>query len=169
MTKQGFKAIFIFLFSVTFSVFASGQTPNNQIRLNRGDSLRLDFSIFRTTLQNNSPSLYRYVDKLKLNVLLDSCYATINSNTTEFNLLNKIKFLMSSIKDGHLYCSPSQKLKQYLNREAMFFPLKLQFIEKKAFMFSPSPYSLPIGTEIISIMYSAAKKCTTSAVKKCTT
>src|SRR5687768_4339817 len=117
MTRQQFQTILIFLFVLIFGTLSCRQTSNKETQINHADSLKQDFTIFRNILQDYYPSLYRYADKVKMDHLFDSCYASINSMTTELEFLKTIKFLLSSIKDGHSYCSPSTTLRQYLEEK----------------------------------------------------
>jgi peptidase S41-like protein len=131
----------------------------------RVDSLQRDFTFFKSILQENYPSLYRYTDKSTLDKKFDSCYATLNDNTTDLEFLKIIKFLFSAIKDGHLYCGPSPQLRQYMNNEANLFPLKIQFIGKACYLASSGYINIPAGTEIISLDHKPVNRLRTDLFK----
>ncbi len=62
-----------------------------------------------------------------------------------------MKFILSNLHDGHLYCSPPPEVKAYFEKTAIFCPLKLWFIHNKAFVIWSPANTLPPETEIISI------------------
>src|ERR1035437_1711312 len=151
MTRQQFQTTFILSFVFIFGTFSCRQTLNKQAQINRADSLRQDFTFFRNILQDNYPSLYHYADKVKINNLFDSCFASINDNTTEAIFFKSLKFIFSSLEDGHLYCGPSPQLRKYYDQKAKFFPLRLYFQGDKTFILSSANDSLSAGTEVISL------------------
>lgn len=150
MFKKPILIIIIFLFIITSSIFSFGQ-QFIQTQKNRADSLKQDFTIFRNAFQNNYPSLYQYNTKEKIDALLDSCYISINQRTTELEFYKMLKLLLSTIKDGHLYCSPPPAFRTHQNDTTKFFPLHLYFIGQKAFVSDSSNISVPVGTEVLAI------------------
>lgn len=117
----------------------------------RKDSLQNDFNLLRSRLQHDYPSLYRYNSKTAMTALFDSCYATLQNSTSDLAFFTMLKFLISQIKDGHLSCSPSRELRQYLSNLRAYFPGRLRFINDKAYIFPARGNSLPPGTEILAI------------------
>jgi len=86
-----------------------------------------------------------------MNRLLDSSYSSINEKTTTLEFYKMMKFIISAIHDGHLYCSPPPDVKKYYEDTALFCPIKMQFIQNQAFaVWSPGNVLIP-GTQIISI------------------
>lgn len=117
----------------------------------RIDSLKTDFTIFIKLLKNNYPSLYRYNGQPKMDAILDSTYNSIQSNTTDFEFYRLLKKTLSTIKDGHLYCSLPPALQKYREEKARFFPLKLYFTDNKTYLKNPINSEILIGSEILSI------------------
>lgn len=115
------------------------------------DSLRTDFTIFIKLLKNNYPSLYRYNSQLKMEAILDSTYNTIQPNTTDLEFYRLLKKTLSTIKDGHLYCSLPPALQKYREEKARFFPLKLYFTDDKTYLKNPINSKILIDSEILSI------------------
>ncbi|MET4140635.1 S41 family peptidase [Pedobacter sp. UYP1] len=115
------------------------------------DSLRTDFTIFIKLLKNNYPSLYRYNSQLKMDAILDSTYNTIQPNTTDFEFYKLLKKTLSTIKDGHLYCSLPPTQQKYREEKARFFPLKLCFTEYHTYLANPGNTQIPAGSEILTI------------------
>jgi len=147
MIRKQLRILFTLLFVFGLATFSLGQMLKNY----NTDSLKNDFIFFRNLLNNNYPSLYRFTNKDKSDKLFDSCSASINPKTTSFDLYRMIKYVLSSIKDGHLYCGPSDEQRKYMNEQAKLFPMRLYFVGASAFVISSSNNSLSAGTEIISI------------------
>jgi hypothetical protein len=117
----------------------------------QADSIKNDLAFFRNIIQQKYPSLGRFTAAERINKLFDSCAATITPHTTEMKFLKMTKLLVSALQDGHLYCGPSPALRRRLDEETVFFPLRLQFINDKAYILKSKDTSLPAGAEIISI------------------
>ena len=145
MSKMMKLIIAVLVVICSFSTILA-QEPKSRIEL-----LRNDFAIFRTNFNENYPSLYRYANKEDMNLLLDSCYASINQNTPNLKYYTMLKFILSSIKDGHLYCSMPPDVESYIENKAKFFPLGIRFINKRAFILNSVENTVPAGSEIISI------------------
>lgn len=115
------------------------------------DSLKADFTIFIKLLKNSYPSLYRYNSQSKMDAILDSTYNSIQPNTTDFEFYRLLKKTLSTIKDGHLYCSLPPALQKYREEKARFFPLKLYFTDHHTYLTKPINNEIPIGSAILSI------------------
>jgi hypothetical protein len=165
MIRQQFKNIFILLCLITINKFCYGQNLSNLKAINLSESLRQDFNIFRNTLEDNYPSIYRYKDKTFIDRLFDSCYSSINENTNDADLLRSMKFIYSCIQDGHLRCNASSQQMSYMEEKAKLFPLKLYFVGDRAFVRSNTIDSLPAGTEVISIDNKSIKQIRTELFK----
>ena len=110
-----------------------------------------DFSVFRNALQRIHPSMYRFKDYKIINDLFDSCYSTLNHYTTETRFFSIIKFLLSSVEDGHFYCEPSPAFRRYYDKNVKVFPLELKFIKDNAYIICGNKESLQPGIQILSI------------------
>lgn len=117
----------------------------------RKDSLQNDYTLLRNRLQQHYPSLYRYNSKAAITALFDSCYATLQDTTSNLAFLKTLKFLVSKMKDGHLSCSPSRNLRQYLSDQQAYFPCRLRFIHNKVYVYNSVGNRLPPGAEIVAI------------------
>jgi C-terminal processing protease CtpA/Prc len=141
----------LLLFAYLILVQPSISQNSNIHSISESDSFKRDFIYLKNSLLGSYPSLYRYTSKSKMDQLFDSSYASINENTTTLQFYKMIKFIISAIRDGHLYVSAPPDVKIFYTESAKFCPLKLQFIENKAFvMWSPVNTMFP-GTEITSI------------------
>jgi hypothetical protein len=61
-----------------------------------------------------------------------------------------LKALVSSIKDGHLYVGPSPAVRKYFSDTAVFFPVRLRFINNKVYSMQAMA-GRPAGAEILAI------------------
>lgn len=149
--KQPAGILITALFICALLPYVQGQTTNINASLNRKDSLRQDFQLFRNKLHQYYPSLYRYTGKATLDALLDSCYGSIQNTTTLPAFFGTVKYVLSAIKDGHVGCSPSPALRKYLGEQQVYAPLRLRFISNKAYIYSTADNSLPPASEILAI------------------
>lgn len=113
------------------------------------DSLKADFSTFRILLTKSYPSLYRYTSKTKMDAALDSINNSISSRTTDFEFYKLLKKTLSTIKDGHLYCSLPPAFQKYREEKARFFPLQLYFTDQHTY--ASVEDKILNGSEILSI------------------
>jgi len=134
-----------------FSIGESRAHQTDSLKIVELSLLKKDFATFRNVLQLTYPSLYRFKKRKIINYLFDSCYLTLNQYTTQTKFFSIIKFLLSSIQDGHLYCGPSQDFKKYYDENAKVFPLQLRFIKDKAYIICSNNENLLPGTQILSI------------------
>jgi hypothetical protein len=148
MTRQHITIVFFLIFcnAVSFS-----QSINDGLKIIDPSLFKKDFLVFKTALKQSYPSLYRYNDKKTIDKLFDSCYSEINQTTTEVKFYSIIKFLLSSLEDGHLYCSPSDEFRKYYDEYETYFPLQLKFIRNNAFIVCSKKTYLVPGTQILSI------------------
>jgi hypothetical protein len=142
------KQVFIFLWLTSQCMNAYTQSA---VFNSRKDSLQYDFNWLRKDLQHDYPSLYRYNSKEAMTALFDSCYATIQNSTSDLDFFTMVKFLESQIRDGHLSCSPSRDLRQYLSNLRVYFPGRLRFINDKVYTYSVRNNRLSPGKEILAI------------------
>lgn len=146
--KKSIQIIFSFLlfFNISF-----GQSLKDSLKAINPTLLKEDFTVFRKSLQKTHPDLYRYTDKKVLDNLFDSCYLTLNRSKTEVEFYSVIKFLLSSIGDGHLSCDPATDFRKYYAEYALVFPIQIRFIKEKAFVFCSSKEIIPNETQILAI------------------
>lgn len=141
------QLLFLFLLGIAITI----QAQPNKSTSSRLDSLQSDLTLLRTSLQQEYPSLYRYTSKSTMDALFDSCHAALQNNTSALQFFGTVKFLLSALKDGHLYAGPSQALRQQLKEQATFLPFRVRFINDTAYIQHTAGNSLPPGTVIIAI------------------
>jgi len=145
----------IFLCSVFCFNLCSAQSIENpsldSLKVIEPTLLKQDFVAFKEALLKTHPSLYRFQTQNKLNKLFENYYNSINTNTSQIDFLAEIKFLLSSIEDGHIYCGVSPYLKKYFDERTTVFPITLKFIDDKAFVICSKEKTLAPENEIVSI------------------
>jgi hypothetical protein len=144
LSKQVF--ILLWLTSQCMNAYTQSAVFNS-----RKDSLQYDFNWLQKDLQHDYASLYRYNSKEAITALFDSCYASIQNTTSDLDFFTMVKFLQSQIRDGHLSCSPSRDLRQYLSNLRAYFPGRLRFINNKVYTYSVRNNRLSPGKEIMAI------------------
>lgn len=113
--------------------------------------LRADFQTFRQTLAENHPDMYRYRSEASLNRLLDSCQASINGPMNLIEFGNLIRFAVSALECGHTSGSlPGEVMESYAAAIPMF-PLKVWFVDGRAFVLCSKDEGVPAGSEILAI------------------
>jgi len=104
--KKCYQIIFSFLLLINITI-TFGQSLKDSLKIIDPSLLKIDFTIFKKSLLQKHPDLYRYKNKKELDNLFDSCYLTLNHSKTEIEFYSIIVFLLSSIEDGHLSCYPA--------------------------------------------------------------
>ncbi|WP_395066138.1 S41 family peptidase [Flavobacterium sp.] len=138
----------VFIINVTTSF---GQSVTDNTEKSKEDSFRKDFSVFRDSLQQVHPALYRYRTQKEMNRLFDSCYDSINNNMTDMQFYMLCKFMVRMVDDGHLLCNlPKETLQKQL-ATVKVFPLRLWFINDKTYIYCSNDDRFKPGAEIISI------------------
>src|SRR5574343_779766 len=115
---------------ILFSLLSNpvfGQTSQNI-------GYRNDLMFLKKAFENNYPSLYRFKSMAFINKLFDEYIQQVNKNTSERDFFKTLKFILSSIEDGHLSCSPPDSLRQQFNEREKYFPLSLYFTDNKAYV-----------------------------------
>lgn len=149
ITVDGELVGYMVLLTLTVGTGSFGQKNSDSLNKINTDQLKLDFTVFRDSLQKLHPSLYRYQNKDVLNKMFDSCYATLNKQMTVIEFYKVISFIVSSIEDGHTSCFlPRETIRHMLSDK--IFPLQLRFINNQAYIPCETK-KFPAATEIISV------------------
>lgn len=113
--------------------------------------LQKDFLALRKSLEEAQASLYRYHNKETMDANFEAHFAAIDREMTEQEFYQVVTSVLSEIGDGHSNAFLSRDFRNYLNQSAKTFPLRLRFIDRKAYVLSsPVPTVVP-GVEIRSI------------------
>lgn len=151
MTGPNKNRKFSLLLTAFLILSLSSQSTDSNAQEKRADSLRTDFTTFIKLLKDSYPSLYRYNSQSKMDAKLDSTYNAIQPGTTDFEFYKLLKKTLSTIKDGHLYCSLPPALQKYREEKARFFPLKLYFTDQKVYLTKSSNDDIAANSEILAI------------------
>lgn len=112
--------------------------------------LQYDFIIFRWLLEKIHPGLDWYTPKARLDHLMDSTYALLDSDSlTERAFYQLLSPIVAQIHCGHTILDPSYFYQDLGKR----FPLDLKFIEGKAYLRYNymEDQEVPLGSEVLSI------------------
>lgn len=142
-----------------------GQTTIDNNRTFNVNLLQSNFISFRDSLEQIHPALYRYRSKIEIDKLFDSCYTTITPAITEMQFYMLLRFMTSAIEDGHTAVTLEKGVMNEQLKKANIFPLKLWFIENKAFLLCHYNKEIPAGTEIVSINNSRINNLRTTLFK----
>lgn len=143
-------SLLLIIISVTFN--SCSQSAADTVPGISSGFLKQDFEIFRDSVEQLHPGLYRYRSKNELDRLFDSSYSVLNARmpVTEFYLL--LRNLVSNIQDGHTSCNlPSELANEYI-ANAKIFPVQLRFINEKAYIpCNTKQTPLPAASEVVAI------------------
>ena len=133
-----------------YGLYAQTFDVNRQFEVK---SLQEDFQIFKTTLQEAHPSLFRFIDKNTLEQKFDSIYQQIDQPLTTLDFAKQLSFLIAQIQDGHTSISHTNDFWEYFGEYARVFPFYLIFIEDRAYvLFNGSQdKGIQVGSQILSI------------------
>ncbi|NCU05842.1 MAG: hypothetical protein GXC73_17895 [Chitinophagaceae bacterium] len=110
-----------------------------------------DLLVLKQSLQKNHPGLYRYKTKKQIDLLFDSCFASIHRPVPALEFAKLIAYLVSNIQDGHTASNaPKLLMNEYMENEVMF-PAYVYFIGQKAFILCSKAQNLPQAVELLSI------------------
>lgn len=115
--------------------------------------LKDDFRLLRTALEEGHAGLYRYTPKQELDQQFEALLGKLTQPLTANEFLLHLAPLIANINDGHTAVMFSSSYEDYLKKQPIFFPFKLKFIEKKAYLFRnySEHTNLDMGGEVISI------------------
>jgi C-terminal processing protease CtpA/Prc len=117
------------------------------------DELKEDFKLFRRSLEEGHPAIYRYTIKETLNHLFDSVYNLLLKPKTELEFYQLLTPLVAGIRCGHTRALLSTDHYKFNDHRAFYFPLQIQVAGGKLLIASDDPKmdSLKGGDEILSI------------------
>jgi C-terminal processing protease CtpA/Prc len=115
--------------------------------------LKNDFRLLRTALEEGHGGLYRYTPKQELDQQFETVLSKLTQPLTAREFLLHLAPLIANINDGHTGLILSSSHVDYLKKQPIFFPFKLKFIKKKAYLFRnySQHTNLVMGGEVISI------------------
>ena len=146
--------VILFLVALLFCKYGyTEENTKSPVQVYSIQELKEDFQVWRNTLERTHANLYLYVSKSEMDKTFDSFYVHIDTPMTALNFYSYITPLVSIIKDGHNYIHPNKELTAYYDKNALFFPFHVVYLDKKLLIdMNLSPDStIKDGTEFLSI------------------
>lgn len=113
--------------------------------------LQKDFLVFRKSLEEAEASLYRYADKKTVDRTFEAALPAINRDMTEREFYQVLTLVLSKIGDGHSNAFLSSNFRNYISQSAKMLPLKLRFLNGKAYVLTSPVQTVAAGWELRSI------------------
>ena len=147
------KSIIILVLTYSCSLLTAQENNQAIVKTYNTAELKEDFLVWRKKLENKHANLYLYRSKDELDKIFDSMYLGIDTAMTALQFYSYISPLVSIIKDGHNYIHPNNKLTDYYDSHALFFPFHVSYLDKKLWidMNLSGDTTIQVGTEILSI------------------
>lgn len=118
------------------------------------EELRQDFKIFRTSLEEGHPGIYRYSSKQEMDSIFSTAEASISKPMTEQEFKLLLSIVVSHIGCGHTKVVAPKSEQDKLDEGATAIPFQINYEDNKLFVlrnFSALKDNGFIGAEIISI------------------
>ena len=150
-----FLSAFILFSTSRCSSQSKGNMTLEEIKRNTFsvEQLKKDFAIMRSSLEEGSPSLYRYKSKEEISRLFDSVNKSFTHPQTIFRFHKTISQLLAGICDGHTktFLPPAIMGNIYYAQKTLL-PLELRFFGKEALVYrNYTSENIQEGARIISI------------------
>ena len=127
-----------------------GQYNYKDFKKISSELLKHDFTVFRDSLRQLHPGLYRYRDKTVIDSLFDSCFSALDIGMTEIEFFSVIKYMISAFEDGHTSAALPHEIVRHILHDVKLFPIQLWLKNNRAFICCETKF-LPAQTEIIAI------------------
>lgn len=155
------KAFFLTFFSFLFLQCSSVKEHNTHLNdLISEQELKEDVDFTYKKLQDFQPRLYWYISKKELDYKFDSLKTTITKPMTSFEFYKKLSPVVGSVRQGHLFVSPSIKILSKSEKKALkkkgtspFSQFDFQIINDKMYIIKNKSDNKTIqtGTEVIAV------------------
>ncbi|BDD12080.1 hypothetical protein FUAX_45120 (plasmid) [Fulvitalea axinellae] len=83
-------------------------------------SYKNDLAIYKKTLEETHPSLYRFSSKEKFDSLFNLTKSNLDKKTTELDFFRAISKLSSLVREGHSYIQPTKSLSSSIQNKSLF-------------------------------------------------
>jgi len=116
--------------------------------------LQQDFRVFRGAFEEIHPGLYWYKSKQETDQGFNEVYASLSDDMSMLDFYKLLAPIVSEMGCGHSSVWPSDSIYKNIYEQGLFFPIKLKFIDEKAYCLqnnSQNPLSILPGNEILSI------------------
>lgn len=116
--------------------------------------LKEDFDVFRASLEEGHPALYRYKSKTTMDSIFTTASASITKQMTDREFALLLCKVAAQIGDGHLRVAPPKVRKDSLDEGPTAIPFQTYYDNNKIFVrrnFSSLPDKDFLGAQIVSI------------------
>ncbi len=148
------KIILVALNLLLIIAHSCSQTSSEQKQVFSKEELRLDFNIFRTSLEEGHPALYHYKTKITMDSIFNSNMESIKSVMTDREFLIMLSKIVNQIGDGHLRVILPKFHKDKLDIGSTALPVSLIYRNNNLYVarnLSPYPDNDLIGAQVVSI------------------
>jgi hypothetical protein len=97
------------------------------------DKLREDFTLFKSSLEEAHPSLYRYTQKKELDSLFESHYQSLTHPLSEIAFYRLLTPIIANIRCGHTGSLPSIKYGESYFSKNLYLPIQTEYIGGKLY------------------------------------
>lgn len=142
----------LLIFSVTF--ISNAQNKSAAKDFYSVDELRQDFAIFRDSLEEGHPALYRYKSKAEMDSIFETAFASITKQMSDREFMLLLCKVVAQIGDGHLRVVPPKIQLDKLDESATAIPFQPYWSEGKLYIkrnYSQLEDKEFLGAQIISI------------------
>lgn len=143
------------ILSLILTLFAMDNCDKHDVKQEfTAEELRRDFDVFRTSLEEGHPDLYRYSSKARLDSIFDSSRKTINVGMTAMSFMLLVSKVAAQIGDGHLRISPAKPKKDSLDGGKDAIPIRVYWNNEKLYVwrnYSSLDDKDILGAELITI------------------
>jgi hypothetical protein len=145
----GLTAIFLWAISSTAQSQISN-SPSQEAKHTRAE-LRQDFAILRAALEEGHAGLYRYSTRKEMDMAFDRALKEIDRDMTTAEFYAVVTSLSNNIKCGHTQIVLPKESRKYLEENGKQLPLKVRFIDGRAFVLASVNSKIEPGSELLSI------------------
>ena len=138
-------------FWIVLSLVAGVSAQDTQLRQSyTSEEINDDLDRMQQILISMHPGLHLYITPEDL----EKEFAAIRLGSSETQSLRNafLKFaaIVDKVRCGHTYASIPTSAQEELNRDAVFFPMPLKFLEGRAYV-NHKRVELPCGVEVLSV------------------
>lgn len=140
------------LCSLAFNYYA--QNKNTAKEVYSVEELKQDFAIFRDSLEEGHPALYRYKSKAEMDAIFEAASASITKELSDREFMLLLCKVVAQIGDGHLRVVPPKVRLDKLDESSTAIPFQVYWSENKLYVkrnYSTLDDKEFVGAQIISI------------------
>jgi len=146
------KLVYMVLLAGSFT--ARAQKTGDTKESFTAEELKQDFDVFRTSLEEGHPALYRYKSKATMDSIFTAMASSITMPMSDMEFMRLVSRTAALVGDGHLRVIPPKLRKDKLDEGKTATPFRVYWNDDKLFVFKN--YSLLadkefLGAQIISI------------------